>query len=349
MTVAAGLAALCLGLASPAHAQATSAAAPGGHAAVSPPDVVVGSGNYSPIVQDLDKAIEFYTLLGIPAPPPAAPGPRPVNTDPALLAMFGVPGGQLRFVTARITGAPFGVEMVEVRGRDRKAVRPRLQDPGNATLIVMVRDLDAALAPIKKAGIPLLSPGGEPIALGKVQRSVMLADPDGHFVELRQPMPLPPTTAPAGSNVIGARIRFTVAQTEQTLRFYRDALHLQPLVGEFFKAPMLSLLGLNGAQVKVTTIAFPQSEVLVGFLEFKDVASTPVRPALPDPGATRLQVRVKDLDATISALKAAGSHVVSAGGVPASLAGGTRAAIMPDPNGIYLVLIEALPPKTSSR
>jgi len=43
------------------------------------------------------------------------------------------------------------------------------------------------------------------------------------------------------------------------------------------------------------------------------------------------------------------SAVVSAGGVPASLAGGTRAAIMPDPNGIYLVLIQAPPPKTSSQ
>lgn len=213
----------------------------------------------------------------------------------------------------------------------------------------MVRSLEAALAPLKKAGVPIISPGGEPIALGKVQRSVMLADPDGHFVELREPSPLPATTAPADSNVIGARIRFTIANTEQTMKFYRDALHLQPLVGQFSKAPMLNLLGLNSAQVKVTTIAFPQSEVLVGFLEFKDVASAPVRPALPDPGATRLQVRVKDLDSTIAALKAAGSHVVSAGGVPASLAGGTRAAIMPDPNGIYLVLIQAPPPRAATQ
>lgn len=347
-----GLAIYGLSLATAGLAQqpsARQAAAPGGHAAVSPPDVVVGSGNYSPMVQDLDKAIEFYGLLGLTVPPAPAPGPRPVNTDPALLDMFGVPGGQLRFVTARIPGAPFGVEMVEVRGRDRKAVRPRLQDPGNATLILMVRDIAAALAPLKKAGVPVVSPGGEPIALGKVQTSVIVTDPDGHYVEVRQPMPLPPTTAPADSNVIGARIRFTVASTEQTLRFYRDALHLQPLVGEFFAAPMLDLLGLKGAQVKVTTVAFPQSEVLVGFLEFKGIATTPVRPALPDSGATRLQVRVKDLDATITALKAAGSHVVSAGGVPAALNGGTRAAIMPDPNGIYLVLIQAPPPRQTAR
>jgi hypothetical protein len=42
-----------------------------------PGDVVLGSGNYSPIVQDLDKAIDFYGgLLGLTVPPPQAPGPR---------------------------------------------------------------------------------------------------------------------------------------------------------------------------------------------------------------------------------------------------------------------------------
>src|SRR5262245_12513827 len=94
-----GPVALVLSLTSTGLAQQ---AAPGGHAAVSPPDVVVGSGNYSPMVQDLDKAIEFYSLLGVTIPPAAAPGPRPVNTDPALLNMFGIPGGQLRFLTGRI-------------------------------------------------------------------------------------------------------------------------------------------------------------------------------------------------------------------------------------------------------
>jgi catechol 2,3-dioxygenase-like lactoylglutathione lyase family enzyme len=322
--------------------QATTPAAPRDHAAVSPPDVVVGSGNYSPMVQDLDKAIEFYSLLGLTVPPAQAPGPRPVNTDPALLDMFGIPGAQLRFLTARIPGAPFGVEMVEVRGRDKKAVRPRIQDAGNATLILMVRDMAAALAPLKKAGVPIVTPGGEPMAIGN-SPSIIVSDPDGHYVELRQPVPLPPTTAPANSNVIGARVRFTVANTERTLRFYRDLLHMQPQVGEFIAAPLLGLMGLKGAQAKVTTIAFPVSELLMGFVELKGVTRTPVRPALPDPGATRFQVRVKDLDATIATLKTAGSHVVSAGGVPAALNASTRAAIMPDPDGIYLVLIQAQP------
>ena len=94
-------------------------------------EVVVGSGNFSPMIQDLDKAIDFYGgLLGLTVPPPPASGQRPLNTDPGLLGMFGMPGAQLHFVTARIPGAAVGVEMVEVRGLDKKAMRPRPQDAG---------------------------------------------------------------------------------------------------------------------------------------------------------------------------------------------------------------------------
>ena len=71
----------------------------------------------------------------------------------------------------------------------------------------------------------------------------------------------------------------------------------------------------------------------------------PIQPRLQDPGATRLQLRLRDLDATIARLKAAGSTVVSTGGEPATLQGGVRAAIMPDPNGLFFVLIQAPPPR----
>jgi hypothetical protein len=37
---------------------------------------------------------------------------------------------------------------------------------------------------------------------------------------------------------------------------------------------------------------------------------------------------------------------VSTGGTPATLTGGIRAAIMPDPNGIFFVLIQTPPPRT---
>ena len=78
----------------------------------------------------------------------------------------------------------------------------------------------------------------------------------------------------------------------------------------------------------------------------KGVAAAPIHPRLQDPGAARFQLRLRDLDATIRKLKAAGSSVVSTDGVPATLNGGIHAAIMPDPNGVYFVLIQAAPPRT---
>ena len=311
-------------------------------------DVVVGSGNYSPIVADLDQAIEFYgTLLGLTVPPPQTPGPRPYNTDPALLKMFGMPGAQLRFVTARIPGATVGVEMVEVKGLDRKAAHPRPQDPGGATLILIVRDIDAAFAPLKRAGVPVVTTGGEPLAFGpgNLARGVIVTDPDGHFVELLQPNPIPETTAPADSNIIGARVRLTVADTEQTMKVYRDVLQVQPQIGDVGTNPLVDLMGLKGAQLRITNAQIPGSPLRIELIEVKDAGRTPIRPRLQDPGATRFQLRLRDLDATIARLKAAGSTVVSTGGEPATLQGGVRAAIMPDPNGLFFVLIQAPPPR----
>ena len=212
-------------------------------------DIVVGSGNYSPIVTDLDKAIEFYgTLLGLTVPPSQTPGPRPYSTDPAVHRMFGVPDAQLRYLTARIPGATFGVEMVEVKTPDRNPTRPRPQDPGGTTLILIVRDISAAFAPLKTRRGPGRHDRRRAARFRRRQqaRGVIVADPDGHFVELLQPNPLPGTTAPADSNIIGARVRIAVADTDQTMKVYRDVLQIQPQIGEFGTIPLVGPDGPEG-------------------------------------------------------------------------------------------------------
>lgn len=331
-----------------ASGQAPAGAPPSAQANAPAGEVVVGSGNYSPIVQDLDKAIEFYgNLLGIPVPPAQPPGPRPFRNDPPLLSMFGMPSAQLRFVAPRIPGTTMGIEMVELKDIDRKPVRPRPQDPGGTTLVLMVRDINTAFAPLKRAGVPVVTPGGEPIAFGPNNRvrGVIVSDPDGHFVELLQPDPLPETTAPPDSNIIGARVRVTIADTDQAMRVYRDLLQFQPQIGAFGTIPLLDLMGLKGAEIRLTTAQVPGSAIRMEYVELKGVARAPVRPRLQDPGATRFQLRVRDLDSTIAKLKTAGAAVVSTGGEPATLQGGIRAAIMPDPNGLFFVLIQAQPPR----
>src|SRR5262245_61126738 len=84
----------------PLHGRSAGQAPPAG-------DVVIGSGNFSPIVADLDKSIAFYNdLLGVNAP--AAAGPTPFGADSALLNFLGVPTAQIRFSTVRIPGSAMG-------------------------------------------------------------------------------------------------------------------------------------------------------------------------------------------------------------------------------------------------
>ena len=62
-----------------------------------------------------------------------------------------------------------------------------MQDPGAATLVLTVRDVDAALAGVKKNGGSVLSIGGEPMKIGgeaSQSRSVFVRDPDGFMLEL---------------------------------------------------------------------------------------------------------------------------------------------------------------------
>src|SRR5262245_16922396 len=126
-----------------------------------PSDLVIGSGNFSPIVSDLEKSLKFYSeLVGATAP---ATTPAFSNTDTALLNFLGAPTAQIRFSTVRIPGSSAGIEIVEFKDIDRKPVRPRVQDPGATMLLLFVRDVDAALSRAKAAGARVVTLGGAPI------------------------------------------------------------------------------------------------------------------------------------------------------------------------------------------
>src|SRR5687768_17333815 len=173
-----------------------------------PPYAVTGACHVSPIVDDLDRSARFYhDLLGLDLVPTPSAATLPWDEDPGHLHLHGMPEARLRFIGARMPGIRCGVELVEMRGIDRTLVRRRIQDPGAVTLILLVRDLDAAFAKLKAAGVPVVSTGGAPVSMSTTgrTRAVIVQDPDGHFVELAQLDPLPDTSAPSSSNVIGIR------------------------------------------------------------------------------------------------------------------------------------------------
>jgi catechol 2,3-dioxygenase-like lactoylglutathione lyase family enzyme len=317
----------------------------GPQAAALPPlvpasEVVTGSGSFSPIVADLEKSLAFYNDLLGAAPPPTTPA---WGADPALVNFLGVPGAQVRVGNVRIPGSTLRVEIVDFKDVERKPVQPRLQDPGAVRLILIVRDIDTLLAHLKSRGVPVVTAGGSPVSMnvaGLKGRAVIVKDPDGFFIELRQLDALPETNAPAGSNIVDARFGLTINDTERTMTLYRDLLGFKPEVGGTFVSDKAAtdLMASAGAQMRITTAIIPGSRVPVEFVEFKGIDRKPIGARIQDPGATRLQLQVRDVDATVKTLTAAGGTVITTGGNGGPIdMQGLRVAIVRELNNLFLV------------
>jgi len=330
-------------------AQTPAAPAPTGPA---PTGLIVGSGNFfSPIVADLDKALAFYRD-GLGLDVQGAPANADANAP--LRNMFGLPDAQLRWSIGRPAGMRTGVEIVEISKAGGRAVERRLQDSGAFTLIVLVRDLDAVFGRLMQLGAPVVTKGGKPIAVpsGSRARAVIVKDPDGHFVELYQPDPLPAATATPAPNVIEVRVRLAVNDVEQATRLYVNQLGMaMRSPGKFDGNPaVLDMMGLpSGAQYRASMFTVPTTGLTFELIDFKGVDRQTIKGNLQDPGSTRIQLQVRDVDATIAALKQAGGAVVSAGGTTVELPGRggatTKVAIVRDPDNLFLVLLQAPRPQ----
>jgi catechol 2,3-dioxygenase-like lactoylglutathione lyase family enzyme len=328
------------------HAQAPAAPAPTGPA---PTGLVVGSGNYfSPITANLEKAVAFYRDgLGLDA----QAAPSDLTSNAPLMAMFGVPNAKLRQQIARTPAVAGGVEIVEISAANGKPVERRNQDPGAVTLVATVRDLDATLARLQRLGAPVVTRGGKPVTIGQGGlRIIVVKDPDGHFVEIAQPAQLPETQAPPTQNVVAMAVRVTVNDVAKAMSLYGDGLGLKVnrAPGEpSGDAAVLGALGVDGGAYRVGLLQIPTSGFELRFIELSGVDKKTVQGRIQDPGSTRMQLRVRDIDAAIALFKRFGAEVVSTGGKPLDLPAGNntlKVAIVRDPNNLFVVLIESPPP-----
>ena len=314
--------------------------------------IVTGNGNFfSPIVRDLDKAVAFYRD-GLGLETQGEPGNADKNE--VLRKMFGLPDARIRWMIARPGGMRTGVEIVEISGANGKPLERRPQDPGAYTLIAFVRDIDATLARVKAQGAPVVSAGGAPAVLpfgqGHTARMVVVKDPDGHFVELVQPDEPAETQAPATANVYDVRVRLTVDDVEKSVRLYHDALGMELTNTPAFasNATVGAALGVGAsAQYRFGMLKVPNTGLVFEVMEYKGVDRKTVRGALQDPGSTRIQIQVRDIDAAVAALTKAGGTFVSTGGKPLDLPAGNntlKVGIVREPDNLFLVLIQSPPP-----
>jgi catechol 2,3-dioxygenase-like lactoylglutathione lyase family enzyme len=306
-------------------------------------EVVGASGAVSPIVVSLDKSLAFYDgLLGLKSDAPRTASAKD-TPPPPILRLEGTPDGSMRWSHVTFPGTQWWAEPLEFGDVDRKPVQPRLQDPGALTIIFYVRDIDSLLARLKRAGTPVVTPGGSPLLLNPgvdKSRAVIVKDPDDHYVQLVQPDPIPPN-APT-SDVIGGSVRVTIADTDKTMHLYRDLLGFQPTVGQFTaNKAYAALTGLETAQFRITSAPIPgEPRLTLEFIEFKGVDRKPLSTRIYDPGATRLMFMVRNMDSAVDKFKSAGGTVVSTGGTPVNLGPGGPYLIVRDLNNFFIILRE---------
>lgn len=302
------------------------------------PAPATGVDNYIHTVDDLDRTFAFYRdVIGLPVA--REPGER--SASERLQRLTDTRGASLRSAQLQIPGTGVGLLLTEFSGIDRRAFTPRNSDPGASTLVVTVRDLDTMLASARTFGSPVVTAGGEPMALGPGMRSVFITDPDGFYIEIVQAEPLPETNAPTASNVVLARVAFTVENIDAVLQFYRDVLGFRVTPGGAFSAnaAVSRLVGIEGGEFRASFAQIQGSALEWEFVEFRAIERIRYDGRLQDPGTAAISVLVPDVRAATQAVRAVGLPIVTAGGEPAmSDTGG--AVFVRDPGGLLLELIE---------
>jgi catechol 2,3-dioxygenase-like lactoylglutathione lyase family enzyme len=301
---------------------------------------VLGTGAFTAFVENMDRSLVFlHDAFGMEVPALPATGERAYNqANPQLFAMFDIAGARERHQSARVTGTRVTVELMEIQNVAHQTIPLRIQDPGTATLVLMVRDLDATLAHVKQANGTIETPGGKPVLLADGTRAILIRDLDRRFIELRQSPSAPAAGTAQASDILDMRLLITVNDMDETKRAYRDVLGFTVEGETAFvpDAPTRALTGLSAAQVRRSRVQGPGSTLWIEFVEFKGVDRTPLRMRIQDRGAARLQLRVQNVDAIVAVMKTAGFKVMSEGGVAVPIPPNLKGALVADPNNFFL-------------
>ncbi|MEP7353966.1 MAG: VOC family protein [Acidobacteriota bacterium] len=303
---------------------------------------VVRLQNLAHSTESLDKTVAFYRdVLGLPVNgDPLSQKPQKLDAD--MSKFTGTQGMSFRAATFRIPNAGFGFELTEFTGAPRTTLRPNVQDIGTATLSLQVRDMKSVLAKVKASGAVIVTTGGElvnPRGPTSTLREIMVRDPDGFFIELLQPDPMPNVTG----DIVGGSIQLSVADAEKTAAFLHEAVGFEAgAVSALGTLPVVAqLLGLTGAQWRLAHGKIPGTTGDFGLIAYSSVPREKVMSSARDPGSPAFTMVVRDIESATSQWTKAGGTVATTGGKPIVRANGAGNVFVRDINGLLWELIQA--------
>lgn len=292
-------------------------------------------------VENLDATLAFYNnVFGLPGKPQDFP-------NPAVPLLTNAPGITLRLSMLALPGK-MRFELTDFHGLERKPAQARYTDPGAASIVLHVRDIDTVLANARKANAPIVTTGGTPVemttASGKA-RSIIFRDPDGFFVQVIQEAPA--AGAPE-TNVHRVSLAYTMENADATARFYSGMMGIE-LSGPtpFSKdATLLRLYGAPaGTEFRKISGVLPGPPAPVEFTEFRGIPRSKFHLRVRDPGAPAMAIQVTNLVGMVAQMKAAGTNLISANGQIVDFGNGVHNIFVEDPNGMNLELFERSAPQ----
>ena len=264
-------------------------------------------------VSDLAGSAAFYTgALGFGMPEPAC------EADPAMARLLGASG--LRTVRLRRGGQVLELAAFDPPGA---AYPPgsRSNDLWFQHCALAVDDMAAAYARLARHPFTPISRSG-PQALPGGTSAYKFRDSDGHPLELiALAQPDPATAGGIDHSAI------SVSSAERSAAFYADTLGLRVAARQVNTGPAQDALdGLDSARVDVVALVPAQPAPHVELLGYRTPSGRPAAPMQPgDIAASRLVLQVDSLAGHPGA---------------AVLSSGARAAVMHDPDGHALLLLE---------
>jgi catechol 2,3-dioxygenase-like lactoylglutathione lyase family enzyme len=299
-------------------------------------------------VSDADRAVDFYsTVLGFEKVSDVeVAGPD----HERLLGVFGL--------RARVVRMRLGEEAIELteylapRGRP-VPVEFRGNDRWFQHVAIIVRDMEQAYRRLRQHRVQHVSTGPQRLpdwnkSAGGIE-AFYFADPDGHRLEL---LAFPPDKGdrkwhrPTDRLFLGIdHTAIVVADTDESLRFYRDTLGME-VAGESenYGPEQERLNNVFGARLRITSLraASGPAVELLEYLAPRDGRPTPADLRANDLAHWQITVVTADASGAAARLRGARTTFVSPGpvGLPGRLLGFVRGLLVRDPDGHAIQVVE---------